>query len=220
MSSFSSFLASSVGRKLLVGLTGLFLCLFLVFHLIVNLFLFRQDGGGTFNTYAEFLATYPLLRPIEIVLFLLFLIHAAVTGWLWLLNRMARPHRYAVNRNAEVSETSSRIMFISGTVVLAFLVVHVNTFFVQSRFFSAENAPTMYARVAAAFANPVYALFYVAALVFLAYHLRHGFQSAFQTFGLRTGRYRWLIEAVAVIFWLLIPLSFALMPLYFLFRVH
>jgi succinate dehydrogenase / fumarate reductase cytochrome b subunit len=78
----------------------------------------------------------------------------------------------------------------------------------------------MYARVAEAFANPVYSLFYVVALVFLAYHLRHGFQSAFQTFGLRTSRYRRLIEWTAVIFWLVIPLGFALMPLFFLFRAH
>jgi succinate dehydrogenase / fumarate reductase cytochrome b subunit len=220
MSKLSSFTASSVGRKLLVGLTGLFLCLYLLFHMTVNLFLFKQDGGGTFDTYAEFLATYPLLRPVEIILFLLFLVHAFFTGLLWFLNRRARPQRYAVNRNDEVSETASRIMFITGMVVTAFLVVHVNTFFVKSRFFSSEHSPTMYARVAEAFANPVYSLFYVVALVFLAYHLRHGFQSAFQTFGLRTSRYRRLIEWTAVIFWLVIPLGFALMPLFFLFRAH
>ncbi len=205
---------------MLVGLTGFFLCLFLVFHLTVNLFLFKQDGGQTFVTYSEFLATYPLLRPIEIVLFLLFVVHALYALWLWLLNRRARPMRYAVNRNGDVVETGSRITFWTGLVVLVFLVIHINTFFIQSRFFSPENAPTMYQRVETAFANPVYSIFYIIALVFLAYHLRHGFQSAFQTYGLRVGRYRKLIEAVAVIFWLLIPLGFALMPLYFMFRAH
>ena len=220
MSKITSFYTSSVGRKMIVGLTGIFLLLFLVFHLTVNLFLFRQDAGISFNEYAEFLATYPLLRPVEIALFLLFLIHAVIAVWLWLRNRQARPERYAVNRNAEVSETGSRITFITGLVVLVFLVIHVNTFFVQSRFFAPESAPTMYQRVAGAFSNPVYALFYVVALVFLAYHLRHGFQSALQTYGLRTSRYVRLIEAVGVIFWLFIPLGFALMPLYFLFRAH
>ena len=59
-------------------------------------------------------------------------------------------------------------------------------------------------------------MLYVVALAFLAYHLRHGFQSAFQTFGLRNSRYEWLINLVAVVFWLLIPLGFAAMPLFFL----
>ena len=89
----TSFYNSSVGRKMLVGLTGFFLCLFLVFHLTVNLFLFKQDAGETFVTYSEFLATYPLLRPIEIVLFLLFAVHAVYALWLWFLNRRARPTR-------------------------------------------------------------------------------------------------------------------------------
>ncbi len=215
-----SFFASSVGRKLIVGLSGFFLCLFLVFHLTANLFLFKADGGKLFNTYAEFLATYPLLRPIEIVLFLLFFVHAVYGVWLWFINRAARPERYAVKRSGEVSTLSSRIMIITATVVLAFLVIHINTFFIQSRFVDGESGPTMYDRVASAFAQPVSAIFYVIAVVFLAFHLRHGFQSSFQTFGLRNSKYLKLIEGVAVIFWLLIPLGFALMPLYFLFRAH
>lgn len=215
-----SFFASSVGRKLIVALSGFFLCLFLVFHLTVNLFLFKADGGRVFDSYAEFLATYPLLRPIEIGLFLLFLLHAIYAVWLWFKNRAARPEGYTLKRSGEVSSLSSRIMIITALVVLVFLVIHINTFFIQSRFFSGENGPTMFERVATAFAQPVTVAFYVIALIFLAYHLRHGFQSAFQTLGLRNERYLKLIEGIAVIFWLLIPLGFALMPLYFLFRAH
>lgn len=220
MSKYPSFFSSSVGRKMVVGLTGVFLCMFLVFHLSINLFLFHSDGGKQFDTYAEFLATYPLLRPIEIVLFLLFLVHGFYAVWLWFKNRFARPERYAVTRGSDVSTLESRIMIITALVVFVFLVVHIYTFFVQSRFFADATPITMYDRVAAAFANPVYSLFYVVALVFLAYHLRHGFQSAFQTYGLRTSKYRTAIEAIAVVFWLLIPIGFALMPLYFLFRAH
>jgi succinate dehydrogenase / fumarate reductase cytochrome b subunit len=215
-----SFFASSVGRKLIVGLTGFFLCLFLVFHLTANLFLFEADQGRLFDTYAEFLATYPLLRPIEIILFALFLIHAIYAVWLWFVNRAARPEQYAVKHGEEVSTLSSRLMIITALVVLAFLVIHINEFFVQSRFFGGDHAPTMYERVEAAFSQPLMSLFYVVALVFLALHLRHGFQSAFQTYGLRNSKYLKLLEGVAVIFWLLIPLGFALMPLYFLFRAH
>jgi succinate dehydrogenase / fumarate reductase cytochrome b subunit len=68
-----------------------------------------------------------------------------------------------------------------------------------------------------AFANPAYVGFYIVALVFLAYHLKHGFQSAFQTFGLRVGKYETLINAIGGIFWLLVPVAFAIIPLYFLF---
>jgi len=220
MTTSPSFLKSSVGRKLLVGLTGVFLCLFLAFHLTVNLFLFRGDRGELFNTYAEFLATYPLLRPVEIILFLLFVLHGVVAMWLWIRNRSARPTSYAIRRGNEVSTLQSRTTFITGIVVLVFLIIHVNTFFVQSRFFASGHSPTMFERVQTAFSHPAYALFYEIALVFLAYHLRHGFESAFQTYGLRTGKYQRIIEAVAVVFWLCIPLGFALMPLYFYFRVH
>jgi len=220
MSKITNFYTSSVGRKLLVGLTGFFLCAFLAFHLYINLFLFKHDTGETFNTYSEFLATYPLLRPIEIVLFLVFVVHAIYAVWTWYLNRQARPQRYAVLRASDNSKIESRITFITGTIVLAFLVVHINTFFVQSRFFAEGQSMTMYQRVADAFQNPWYDALYVVALVFLGYHLKHGFQSAFQTFGLRSVKYQRLIDIVAIIFWLLIPLGFAAMPLYFLFRAH
>jgi succinate dehydrogenase / fumarate reductase cytochrome b subunit len=220
MSKITNFYTSSVGRKMLVGLTGFFLCAFLAFHLYINLFLFKHDTGETFNTYSEFLATYPLLRPIEIVLFLLFVVHACFALWLWFVNRQARPRGYAVLRASDNSKLESRITFITGTVVLVFLVVHINTFFVQSRFFATEESETMYQRVAGAFQNPWYDAFYVVALAFLGYHLKHGFQSMFQTFGLRSAKYRRLIDIIAIIFWLLIPLGFAAMPLYFLFRAH
>ncbi len=220
MSKITNFYTSSVGRKLLVGLTGFFLCAFLAFHLYINLFLFKHDSGETFNTYSEFLATYPLLRPIEIVLFLLFIIHAVFALWVWYVNRQARPHPYAVLRASDNSKLESRITFWTGSIVLIFLVVHINTFFVQSRFFAEEQSVTMYQRVADAFQNPWYDAFYIVALLFLAYHLKQGFQSMFQTFGLRTLKYRRLIDIVAIIFWLLIPLGFAAMPLYFLFRAH
>jgi succinate dehydrogenase / fumarate reductase cytochrome b subunit len=213
MTTLISLLTSSVGRKVLMGLSGFFLCSFLIVHLYINLFLLAQDGGKTFDTYAEFMATYPLIRPLEIVLFLGFLFHAVLGIVLWLMNRRARPVRYKVSRASETSALSSRIMWVTGGVVTAFLIVHVNGFFVQSRFF--PDGRTMYEVVAETFGNPWIVGFYLVALVFLGYHLKHGFQSAFQTFGLRVGRYERWIEAIGVVFWLLIPLAFAAMPVYF-----
>lgn len=214
MSTKPSFLTSSVGRKLIMALSGLFLCSFLIVHLYINLFLFKEDYGETFDLYSEFMATYPLIRPIEIILFLGFIIHAVVGIWLWLANRRARPVRYKMIRSSESSELSSRIMWVTGIFVAAFLVIHINAFFVSSRFF--PDGRSMYRIVKEAFENPWMVGFYIVALVFLGYHLRHGFQSAFQTFGLRRTRYTWLIELVGAFFWLIIPLAFAAIPLYFL----
>lgn len=214
MNKTNAFLTSSVGRKLLMGLTGFFLGSFLVVHLTINLFLFKQDTGQTFDAYSEFMATYPLIRPLEWVLFGGFLLHAFVGGWLWITNRQVRPRRYEVNRASENSTLASRIAFWTGAFVMVFLVVHINTFFVQSRFI--DTSIPMYERVRAAFKNPAYDAFYLVALVFLGYHLKHGFQSAFQTFGIRPKKYQRLIDALAVVFWLLIPIGFAAMPLYFL----
>ncbi len=213
MKNFFAFLNSSVGRKLLMALTGIFLCSFLVVHLTINLFLFASDGGGTYNAYSDFMATYPLIRPIEWVLFGGFLVHVLLGVILWLYNRRARPSGYEVNRQSDSSALSSRIMFWTGAFVFVFLVVHINTFFISSRFF--EHDRTMYQMVADAFKDPWYGGFYIVALGFLGYHLLHGFQSAFQTFGLRHPKYKLLIDAVAVVYCLLIPLAFDDMPVYF-----
>ncbi len=210
----TSFLTSSVGRKVIMALSGLFLSSFLVIHLYINLFLFKQDLGHEFDRYAEFMATYPLLRPIEIILFAGFLLHAFIGIWLWLMNRRARPVRYALHKTGQTSELSSRIMWLTGFVIAAFLAVHIKGFFITSRFITPDRS--MYDIVAEAFKNPWTDALYVVALFFLGYHLRHGFQSSFQTFGLRHERYRRLIDWVGAIFWLLIPLGFAAMPLYFL----
>jgi succinate dehydrogenase cytochrome b subunit len=210
-----TFFKSSVGKKIIMSLTGFFLFSFLIVHLYINLFLFKQDQGTMFDTYAEFMATYPLLRPLEIILFAGFLIHGFVGVWLWLTNRAVRPEKYKVHHASETSTVTSRITFWTGMFVALFLVVHVNTFFVKSRFF--PDGRPMYDLVAEAFRNPINDLFYLIALVFLGYHLKHGFQSALQTLGLLNTRYKLIIDAIGVFFWLVIPVCFAVMPLYFLF---
>jgi succinate dehydrogenase / fumarate reductase cytochrome b subunit len=211
MKKILAFFSTSVGRKLLMGLSGLFLCSFLVVHLYINLFVLKSDTGQTFDVYAEFMSTYPLMRPLEIVLFAGFLLHMILGVWLWYANRKVRPQGYAVNRASDTSALSSRIMWITGGFVLVFLVLHVNAFFVRSRFFPHDQ--TMYDIIRDAFQSPTTVAFYLVALVFLAYHLRHGWQSSFQTFGLLNGKYKGLIEAIGVVFWLLIPAGFALIPI-------
>jgi succinate dehydrogenase / fumarate reductase cytochrome b subunit len=103
----------------------------------------------------------------------------------------------------------------SAAFVLFFLVIHLNSFWIPERFPIGEHI-SPYARVSMKLSDPVYSSFYLIALVFLVYHLKHGFQSAFQTLGLRNKKYDRLLDAAAVIFWLIIPAGFAAMPIYFL----
>jgi succinate dehydrogenase / fumarate reductase, cytochrome b subunit len=207
-----SFYQSSVGKKILMSLAGLFLCSFLVIHLTGNLALFKNDGGEAFNHYSEFMAHNPIIRSTEIILVVGFVLHIFLGTILWFKNRAARPHKYSSYKLSDNTPLASRITMLSGSIVLFFLVVHLKQFFLPSRLLGETN---MYKLVLEAFANPFYDLFYLVALVLLAYHLKHAFQSAFQTLGLRKGKYIVLFDAVAVIFWLLIPLGFAAMPIYF-----
>lgn len=213
MSKTVTFFNSSIGQKLLVGLTGFFLCSFLIVHLSGNLLMFRFDGGETFEAFSEFMSTNPGIRTLEIVLFGGFLLHMLIGIRVWWHNNKARPSRYRANRPSENSTFTSRWMFFNGSIVALFLVIHVYTFFIPTRFGSGPH-PAMFDLIQEAFVNPFYVAFYLVALVVLAFHLRQGFQSAFQTFGIRPGWQR-PIDFAAVIFWLIIPLGFASIPLYF-----
>ncbi len=208
---------SSVGKKILMGVTGVCLCIYLIVHLVGNLLLFRQDGGAAFNAYAEILPSLLIIRVIEIILFAIFIAHIFLGVLLWWNNRRARPLRYRVNRAGENSTTLSRLTFYTGSIVFIFLVIHLTQFWAPSRFASVE--PKMYELVVQAFRDPVYAVIYIVAMVLLAFHLQHGFQSALQTFGLRNAKYLRLINLAGALFWLVIPLGFALMPLYFLLNL-
>ncbi len=213
MSNKVSIYGSSVGQKIISALTGLFLCAFLVVHIAGNLLLFKNDDGRAFNAYAASNATSILIRSLEVVLLAGFLIHIYWGIQVWLFDRRARPRGYIENRPSENSSLTSRIMIISGSIVLLFLIVHLKSFWVPIRFGGEESDFEM---VRAAFQNPWYDIFYLACLALLGFHLRQGFQSAFQTFGIRP-LWRKPIDWVSAIWWLLIPIGFAIMPIYFFF---
>ncbi len=199
---------------MLVGAAGLFLCAFLVEHLVGNLLLFMHDGGRAYDAYSIFMSTNVAIRILEIVLFAGFALHILFGVSTWIRNRLARPVRYRKTGASDSSALSSRTSFITGSVIFVFLVIHLRSFFVPLRF-PAGPEPSPFELVRTAFASPLYDGIYLVALAFLAYHLKHGFQSAFQTFGLRPG-YVKLIDWVAAVFWLIIPIGFAVMPVYFL----
>lgn len=210
---------SSVGKKLIMAVTGLFLISFLIVHLSGNFLLLRNDNGAAFFQYSEFMKTNPVILVMEVVLFLGFIIHAFSGFRLALENKKARPVGYAVNRPSENSSVFSRSMVWTGSIVFIFLVIHLKSFFVDHKVASwmgVTHEETLFQAVVSAFQNPVYTWFYVAAMVLLGFHLNHGFQSAFQTLGLNHKKYTPLIKKLGLIFSIVVPLLFAYVPLYFL----
>jgi len=200
-----------------MSLTGLFLCSFLLEHVVGNLILIVA-GAEPFNEYSEFMAHNIIVRTIEFGLLFTLIFHPFVGIVLWIRNRRARPDQYDEYKLQENTELASRFTMLTGSIIFLFLVVHLRTFFVPLRFLGTALKPA--ALVEEAFSSARYSVFYLFALFVLGYHLRHGFQSAFQSLGLRNKKYTPLIDAIAVIFWLLIPLGYALIPIYFLFFHH
>ncbi len=224
MSWFTKFLSSSLGHKVVMSLTGLFLMLFLIVHLIGNLQLLKDDDGEAFNTYAFFMTHNPLIKIISYTLYAFILWHAVQGIRLWLSNKAARGNiRYAVVHTRS-SERSARNMAWLGIVILVFIVLHMWQFWLQMKMgvlpaveVAAYDHPVqnLYLPVAEAFKNPLYVAFYVISMVVIAFHLWHGFWSSFQTLGLNHPRYTPLIKGLGYVYAIGIPAGFALIPLVF-----
>lgn len=128
MGNFSKTFSSSLGKKLIMSLTGLFLCLFLVVHLIGNLQLFKDDGGKAFNEYSYFMTHFLPIKIISYLLYLSIIVHAVYALIVTISNRKARPVGYAVYSGSSNSPWTSRNMGILGTVLLVFIIVHMGNF--------------------------------------------------------------------------------------------
>jgi succinate dehydrogenase / fumarate reductase, cytochrome b subunit len=206
---------TSVGRKLVMALTGLFLLLFLLEHLYGNLLLYKMDGGVAFNEYSEFMAGNLLIRIIEIVLFAGIIIHVIDALVLTYDNRKARAVGYAVNHPSKNSTWFSRNMGLTGTVILFFLVIHLRTFFFPHRFGTPETSLAY--DVAYAFQSNWYAALYLVSMVLLGAHLNHGFQSAFHTLGISNKKYRTALKTTGTIIAMIIMIGFATFPVVYYF---
>ncbi|TGE29488.1 succinate dehydrogenase cytochrome b subunit [Hymenobacter metallicola] len=221
MSWISKTFSSSIGRKIIMAITGLFLCSFLVVHLIGNLQLFKDDGGQAFNVYSHFMGTNPLIRTVEWVLVLGFGFHIYESIVLTQRNKTARGGNYVSNHAEQNSPWQSRNMGLLGTIILIFLLVHLYNFFYRARFGELDpdinNNDDLYTLVATSFKQLWYVILYVAAQIALGYHLIHGFRSAFQTLGLNHRKYTPAIKFVGYAFSVIVSAGFAAMPLYFYF---
>jgi succinate dehydrogenase / fumarate reductase cytochrome b subunit len=217
MSKKAGFLYSSIGKKIVMGATGLFLISFLIVHCFINSLIFFNDEGETFNTGAHFMGTNWLIRAMELVLFLGLILHSIQALLLTMENRKARPIGYAKFDGAANSTWYSRSMGLLGTLILIFLIVHLAHFWVKSRFTGLPGPDKgghddLYMVMHETFSNLWVVVLYSLAMISLAYHLLHGFQSAFQTFGLNHRKYTPFIKKFGVGFSIIIPVIFAAMP--------
>ncbi len=210
---------SSLARKYWMALTGLFLCSFLVIHLLGNLPLMTGDAEA-FNIYAQFMTTFPVIKAVSYLLYASILLHTVDGLMLARQNHAARPVKYATYNGAANASWSSRNMALLGTFTLVFLVVHLKSFWYEMHF---GNVPTvliegepvkdLYTLTVTSFQQLWYTVFYVFSMAMLGFHLWHGFSSAFQTLGMNHPNYTPAIRAVGAFFALVIPGVFALIPI-------
>jgi len=203
-----------------MALTGLFLILFLIVHLIGNLQLLKSDGGEAFNVYAQFMTSNPLIKIVSYVNYAFILLHVAWAILLSRTNRVARGDvRYAINKNS--SAWTSRNMGILGTLIFIFLVIHLKGFWYEMHWggiatanYAGKEVKDLYTVVEAAYGQLWYVAVYVVSMLILAFHLWHGFASAFQTLGLNHLKYNPLIKFVGRAFAIIVPALFALIPIW------
>lgn len=237
----SGILKSSLAKKYWMAATGLFLCVFLLGHLAGNLQLFLGgiEGKTAFNEYAQFMTSNPAVKILSWVTYLSILFHALDGAVLVMQNIKARPKNYAYNKPGASSKWASRKMALLGTVVLAFIVVHMQNFWYQMHFgavpmqeLGPDGALEMplkdLHKVVLDFFNPhineyalVMVIIYVVAQLAISFHLSHGFKSAFQSLGLNHPKYNGIIKLAGYLFSIVVPLAFAIIPIYlFIYHQH
>ena len=206
----SSFLGSSLTKKLVMALVGLFLILFLIVHLSINLLLLSDDPVK-FNKAAHFMASNKIIKIFEVVLFLAFVIHIIWGIILQIQNWLARPKRYLRYHSSQTSFFSKYMIYLGG-IILIFLIIHfINFYFVKLGWVEGD-AENFYGMAYALFSIPVYTIIYVLCFIFLAFHLHHAFQSAFQTIGWNHPKYTPAIKFIGTIYSIIVPLGFAIIP--------
>lgn len=199
---------ASIGKKMLMAVTGLSFIGFLAAHLAGNLTIY--GGREAFNGYAAHLHSLgPLLTAAEFGLLALCVVHVVTGVLLAWQNYRARPERYAVNATAGGRTLGSATMPYTGVLILMFVVFHLANFH-----FVDKTHTTIFDIVSRAFSNPLYVGGYIAAMVVVALHVSHGFWSVFQTLGLNHPKYMPIITAAGLIFAVAIGVGFGCLPIF------
>lgn len=275
----SALLKSSLAKKYWMALTGLFLCLFLVGHLIGNLQLLSSSENAVlhFNQYALFMTTNPAIKLLSYLTYISIIFHAIDGILLTVQNKKARPVSYVMNNPSKNTIWASRNMAVLGTVILVFIVTHMVTFWGKMHFDKAMPLQTMtisaggmpqefylttdggyvpkgqvdqgamviknrteffdaganvkvkegykdlYKITVAFFKDAklglVYTILYALSMIVLGFHLYHGFGSAFQSLGANNPKYNGLIKNFGKGFAIIVPLLFAIIPIYIHFFI-
>lgn len=217
---------SSVGKKLVMGFTGIFLILFLIVHVGLNACIWAMDNGLMFNKAAHFMGANIVPRILEIGLFAGIILHIVQGYSLELQNRKARSVKYAVDYGNSGSKWYSRSMALLGTLLLLFLIMHIAHFWVPSRItglnefeYNGVIYHDLFNEMKVVFTDEQWGLpiviLYVVGCISLAYHLAHGFQSAFKTIGVTNKRYHLMLSSLGYGFSIVVSLAFAMMPISF-----
>ncbi|MAZ94134.1 MAG: succinate dehydrogenase cytochrome b subunit [Bacteroidales bacterium] len=212
---------SSITKKIWMSLMGLFLMVFLVVHLSINLLLLVDPTRELYNTAAHFMGTNPFIQTFQWVLFLGFTIHIILGFVLQIQNWIARPKGYKVKATSEDS-FFSKYMIHTGVIILIFLGIHFVNFFFRVKIFHTvpdfilngvnTGMEDMGIVVVELFQNPSYVIGYVIALIILGFHLDHGFQSAWQSIGVNNSKYTPFLKGFGHLYAIFIPLGFIAIP--------
>lgn len=227
---FAQMFTSSIGRKLVMGLTGLFLVSFLIVHAGVNACIFAdlpifnaEDNGDMFNRAAHFMGSTVVIRIMEVGLFAGFILHIIQGYMLEAQNRAARGVGYAKPMGNNGSKWYSRSMGLLGTLILLFLILHLSHFWVPARFTHAgleepfitskgSAVHDMFGLMKITFSQLWVVIAYLVGVFSLFWHLMHGFQSAFRTVGVSNKKYNLLLQSIGYGYSVIICLLFAAMP--------
>ncbi len=221
----SNIFTSSIGKKLMMSLAGLFLIIFLTLHLAINITIVLFKNSETFNKGATFMTTNPVIQVMEVVLFAGFLLHMIYGSILQIQNLIARPVWYKKPNNSQTS-FFSKYMLHTALIVTIFLILHLFDFWVKNKFLGEIQQITyadgkiyhdMGALVIQRFQIGWVVIVYIVLLLGLGFHLHHGFQSAFQTLGINHKTYSPVIKALGLIFSIVITIGYIIIPVWIYF---
>ncbi|MDR1477340.1 MAG: succinate dehydrogenase cytochrome b subunit [Planctomycetaceae bacterium] len=214
------FLCSSIGRKLVLGLSGLFLVIFLVVHVSLNLIaLFSRES---YEAACGFMDSNLLVQVLVPVLALGFIVHIICSILVTLMNQTTRPVKYLVGTKTAASSWASKNMFVLGAIVLGFLGLHFFHFWakMQLQHMLGHEGANAYELLVALFSKWYYCVIYIAWVIALYFHISHGFWSAFQTIGASNSKWIPRLQLIAKIYAIVIATAFISIPIYFFFGLN
>jgi len=208
MNWLTDILSTSIGKKLMMAITGLCFCGFIVVHLIGNLTLY--SGESLFTAYVNHLHAYdPIIKVAELILLSLAIVHVSTGTILFLQNLKSRPIRYAVKKNAGGRTIGSSTMPYTGFLILLFILLHLFDFH-----FADRTQRTLYQIVSEVFSSPAYSFIYILAVVIAAIHISHGLWSAFQTIGANHPKYIPFVRGLGIAFSVIVGIAFGFIPIF------